>query len=98
MGKGYNKPSRNLRLRITNYKTGVKSLHGISPSNELLLLLFLLLLLLLFLLNISQKFSMAFFTTFERFQVYQILGIVSILHKRWSDAFLAFTLNLCLAF
>ena len=33
-------------------------------------------------LYISQTFSMAFFTTFERFQVYQILGIVSILHKR----------------
>ena len=35
----------------------------------------------LFLLYISQKFSMAFFTTFERFQVYQILEIVSTLHK-----------------
>ena len=38
--------------------------------------------LLLIFLYISQKISMAFFTTFERFQVYQILGIVSILHKR----------------
>ena len=47
-----------------------------------------------FFLYISQKFSMAFFTTFERFQVYQILGIVSILHKRWSDAFLAYVKSL----
>ena len=44
--------------------------------------------------NISQTFFTAFFASFESDKVYQILRITSISHKRSSNAFLAFTLNL----